>query len=743
MNALYRKITSQGKPEDGFISFDVFDTLVTRIFTATEVLEGLSRYILFLYNIPRSKENVDLALKLRSDAWNVLLLDKRKLQPDIEDALSIEMIPQWLELLSIHFNTGIGIRRDDIKKIADFELNLELFSIKPVEEFLELTKKLKKDGFKLMFISDMYLSSIDITRILRNCGYEDIFEISYSSGETGFLKRSGEIFKRLLNEGTLINIHIGDDEVADGIKPRNCGIRSIHYVAQEVKKSKRIAKKNQAITSRLNSLRANQLNDIIVEKMQTKNLSTSADVQIISNFIISIAQILSERENPTILPAREGLVIGAGLYEVEDIFGTFNLHYAPFSRNAVVPVLLKRNLIEFLKSIIENNPEASWIDVCNFLRIPHLEGVQIAKQNGLVNILETIDLSATQQIFTRIARDSDFEKYWEAAVAKKERQISKWLTENIGKTTNMNFIDLGWKGTIQSNIAAVINKDQHIFGLYFGLKVESKELSYNDASYNSMVAYPNRDFASHVILDVPQYLELSALAPHETVKSVDAEIVDIDSIKTHLEQNPTEKSRITSHVNIMKYLQLLKYGHWILNPSRDDYRKFSATLGASALIFPQRETAKQLELYETDFGLDSQKKYRLIVPGRNLNSLRLSHWKVGSSFISAGRIASIFVFLRHQLRWNVNNTTPPELQMYPNSTSNPVQTDSSGIFRDYHDLLGSYVPRQGTAYKAKFIKLRIVMILANILRSIKKLPRFENYCIPTRDQIIFKTLRIL
>ena len=86
---------------------------------------------------------------------------------------------------------------------------------------------LQKAGKKLYAISDMYLSSEEITDLLKAAGYDLPVMVSC---EMGCSKKNGELFRRFLETCGYAPeqvLHIGDDPAADGTGAEKAGIRSL------------------------------------------------------------------------------------------------------------------------------------------------------------------------------------------------------------------------------------------------------------------------------------------------------------------------------------------------------------------------------------------------------------------------------------------------------------------------------------------------------------------------------------
>lgn len=88
-----------------------------------------------------------------------------------------------------------------------------------------------KQGKKIFYISDMYLSSECISKLLIKNGYEVNKGQLYVSNEFLASKKSGALFKIFLTEQGIEPsrvLHIGDSRYADYIGPLRVGIKAVH-----------------------------------------------------------------------------------------------------------------------------------------------------------------------------------------------------------------------------------------------------------------------------------------------------------------------------------------------------------------------------------------------------------------------------------------------------------------------------------------------------------------------------------
>ena len=101
---------------------------------------------------------------------------------------------------------------------------------------LKAARALHAQGKRLYYISDMYLSKVQLDAMLAKCGY-DFFDGGFVSADYGVQKRSGKLFRLFLQKTQTQAkevLFIGDNWRADVAGSALAGIRSWHLPTQEV-----------------------------------------------------------------------------------------------------------------------------------------------------------------------------------------------------------------------------------------------------------------------------------------------------------------------------------------------------------------------------------------------------------------------------------------------------------------------------------------------------------------------------
>ncbi len=208
-------------------SFDIFDTLITR---STAVPRG----IFMLMEKRMCKINrFDSFLcanfyELRSGAER---LARRYARSAGREEVTLDDIYKILSMTT-------GVSEEQLEELKKLEVDLECDNVLGIRKNIALLKKLKKEGERVVLISDMYLDEESIRCIL--CRVDSVFaDIPvYVSSAYGKTKGNGSLFL-VVQKQEQINfsdwIHYGDNESADIRAAMKLGIKAIHLVSEELK----------------------------------------------------------------------------------------------------------------------------------------------------------------------------------------------------------------------------------------------------------------------------------------------------------------------------------------------------------------------------------------------------------------------------------------------------------------------------------------------------------------------------
>lgn len=191
-------------------SFDIFDTcLVRKCGTPSDFFDVLS-YKVFNGNVSEDVRRGFVVERKRAES--VACADDRATLEDIYRVFG--------------FSHPLLASKEDLLKR---ELECENAMLVPVLAVRNLINDLRQKGHKIVFVSDMYLSSVFLKSVLLEFGFFQEKDAIYVSCEEGKTKFSGELFKHIKEkEGIEYKDweHYGDNVRSDLLTARQVGIKT-------------------------------------------------------------------------------------------------------------------------------------------------------------------------------------------------------------------------------------------------------------------------------------------------------------------------------------------------------------------------------------------------------------------------------------------------------------------------------------------------------------------------------------
>lgn len=191
------------------ISFDIFDTLIFRPFSEPTDL---------FYFLGQKLDYMDFK-RLRMEAEYEARMEKHRLKNTYE----VTLAEIWKKLEE---KTGLAM-----EKGMEIEQELELQFCYGNPFMHSVFQELVKAGKKIFIISDMYLSSDFLQKLLEKNGYSG-YEKLYVSCECQKNKGTGELFSYVKKEWNLKDhqiIHVGDNENSDVKQAFKQGFDTCYY----------------------------------------------------------------------------------------------------------------------------------------------------------------------------------------------------------------------------------------------------------------------------------------------------------------------------------------------------------------------------------------------------------------------------------------------------------------------------------------------------------------------------------
>ena len=201
-------------PNIKIVSFDMFDTLITRpFFIPNEMFCLLNKLFIKTFDLIKAL-----------DFSKIRIESERNLRKIYDKKGIVEIT---LDEIYDYISKNYNLDSEKLKKIKEKEIEMELFFCRRRNSGYELYSLAKHMKKKLILVSDMYLPEKVLKKILDKTDYT--FDEFYVSSTLKKNKSSGSMYEYVIEkEGTKDIVHIGDNYDSDYLKPKEYDIKSAY-----------------------------------------------------------------------------------------------------------------------------------------------------------------------------------------------------------------------------------------------------------------------------------------------------------------------------------------------------------------------------------------------------------------------------------------------------------------------------------------------------------------------------------
>lgn len=443
-----------------YYSFDMFDTIITR----------LTNKPTDLFSIIEKKYNIQNFKKKRIEAERAAR--KKSKYEDI----TIDDIYDYLKIIDSSIN---------VSKVKKIEKELEIKMCVINENFIDTYYKLKENGEKIIIITDMYLDSDTIKKILskNDLSYYKL----YISSEVKKAKYTGSLYKYVLDDLNIAPnqiIHYGDNKISDVNTAKKIGIEAI-LVNNKWDDNLNIYNNNEkdyrylAIGKFINYNMKNKFSD------QTHNYFYKVGYQTLGPLLYGYCQWLNKNLNNSNIKkafflSRDGKIIKKAF---NILFPDFNTCYMFASRRGlIVPTLCLYEELKdpiYLKNIYKTGRK---LKMEIFLKMVGLEDVDIN------HVLKKYNIDLTDEIDLMDSRFKSFYNEIHPLIIENSKnefdEMIKYL-KKIEFNDEIGIVDIGWNGNLQYALENAIKFSKinaEIKGYYVGISSKSKKIEIQDMS---------------------------------------------------------------------------------------------------------------------------------------------------------------------------------------------------------------------------------------------------------------------
>ena len=415
------------------ISFDIFDTLIFRpVCAPTDLFFFMGEKLKFM-DFERIRKEMEF--KVRQKAY------KERGSYEVTLEKIYEEVEKWT---GISKEAGIRI---------ETEMELEFCFANPymLEVYRSLCEKVKGTEKKIICVSDMYLTSEALNKMLKKCGYDE-FEDIFISCEYGKSKADGALYREVMKKygSDKKYIHVGDNPESDGKQAKKSGWEPVHYANVNIVGMPYRAEDMSIITG---SLYRGIVNSRLYNGL--KQFTSEYELGFIYGgiFVVGYCQFIHEyvrnhQIEKLLFLSRDGDVIQK-VYEYLYPEDCIKCEYVYWSRTVATKLMAKYDRYDFLRRFVDHKVNQK-VTVREVYRSMGLEDLldsnkeEFLKDNNAKKIKESL-IARWEDVMTCYQSLSEAGKLYYKKV--------------LNGCKNALAIDVGWAGSGALALNTLVNKE--------------------------------------------------------------------------------------------------------------------------------------------------------------------------------------------------------------------------------------------------------------------------------------------
>lgn len=521
------------------ISFDLFDTLLIRRIHDPDIVKlPVARYISDLaaqQGISKGWQNIQ---QLR-DA-----IEQRHRQETAKNFVDQEACyPHFMqELLEIIFQSKFN--ESLLQQVTDYELAMESTMLVPRQALVEWMKELAQTGKRIFVISDIYLPSSHLQRLLQQAGLNGFIEQVISSADTFLAKASGKAYPMIAEKFAISCqswLHVGDNPVADGLRAAETGIDTLIIHDPREDQRKALVKRYYHYSEIKPLLRGRALQQLMAPLEGENRAVSELYVEgynflgpLIGIFLQQIRILCQEKKISKIFfLSREGWMFKqywdktvATLYPTGDLPET---EYLYVSRMALAGASCAHQGLTKTNAYIALTPRGNrdFRDICRIFSLdaekllPHLVAHGLTTDTCLSPAHEGYRAEYREN-FDALLLDQAFQDEVKRQTKGSNEAMQRYFTEaGLFAHENIAIVDIGWLGTIQRFLfEAIAHRPDcpNCFGMLFGA---IRAIPYPEGRKNTIrgIMFDSQrfDLAGSTLYYAQDIFEEACRAPHPTL----------------------------------------------------------------------------------------------------------------------------------------------------------------------------------------------------------------------------------
>lgn len=491
------------------ISFDIFDTLITR-----SVSDPMEIFNYMQFELSKSRIlPVELQSLRFTSAGQALQVERGKVD-DITLSKIYEEMPIYQELESTENNIEVAstIKHPIGRHLYEYAL---------------------KKNKKIVYTSDMYLEENTIKKILRKNNYSTDFDL-YLSSAYGKKKETGRLFLKLSSDMRANGyqnsdiLHIGDNYSSDYLQPRSQGIKSLHFPCADSKSFELfpIEKELKGMCSLWNSMVSQHSKLFCLEKPKLANdFFIRCGMELAGPFAMNMAlhvkNVIEKNEiDLTIFMARDGRIIMKAFDALTSEQNKIpEYKYLSLSRATVISATLSNPLNDSDIYFLTEGALLGGNKLRHYLEKAGLNSQSEDLNSRIIDLFGEIDPVCNFNNFkslSRLLRENSSQIY--SNFQSHRNGLLNYLKRNFSGYTNILLVDVGWLLNIHNRLKKFCddnNINVKLKGAYIGSSERSNAKLQTD---NLIFTQGNPHTFSGLIQENVTLFELLFSAPEASAK---------------------------------------------------------------------------------------------------------------------------------------------------------------------------------------------------------------------------------
>ena len=414
-------------------------------------------------------------------------------------------------------------------ELAEFELQMEMarsFPDSGIDSFLK-----DHEAERTLFLSDFYMNAEMLGRLLDAKGLAPLVRDGIASCDTGLNKRSGRLFRHVHATYGILpaeHVHVGDNAWSDVDSAQKSGVTALHYLPAaahaERLERERLFSSREALFEHVRGLCRAEAVPLAQgkEAVHAAAFRMGADAApLFIGFALWIAeQAVVGKVDQIRFLTREGEFF----YQVFDaVFsGT------AFFGHALPPygILAVSRLSTFSASMRDLSVD-EMSRIWNLFKSQSIGGLFATlgvNSDDFRDVLSRLGLEEEAVIqepsvspeLERLFNDPAFAAAAQRSILAQRALLLDYLAQNgVKDSDRVGVVDIGWRGTIQDNLALVL-PDTQFHGMYMGLRrfLNRQPGNVTKASYGPNENHSNE---SAELFEIFAALEMICASPHGSV----------------------------------------------------------------------------------------------------------------------------------------------------------------------------------------------------------------------------------